>query len=188
MSEPAPNAAPAPRPTQPRPRRRMILLHALIALVLCGGAGLWYYQYVPADVGPAQPIPFSHRFHVATKKISCLMCHSTAAYTDRAGVPPMETCMLCHKRIIVTYPWIQQLREHYDKNEPIPWVHVNNRVPGFVFFSHERHLRSGVDCGKCHGDVADMDRVYMKDQFTMGFCVQCHRDNNISHDCLTCHR
>jgi hypothetical protein len=22
----------------------------------------------------------------------------------------------------------------------------------------------------------------------MGFCVDCHRENNITHDCFTCHR
>ncbi len=149
---------------------------------------LAYYYYFPTELGPAQPIPFSHRFHVDTKKLSCLMCHSGAVNTDRAGVPPLETCMLCHKRIIVTNPWIQSLREHYDAGVPIEWVHANNRVPEFVYFSHQRHVRSGIDCGTCHGDVAHMDRVYTPIRIQMGFCVQCHRDNNFSHDCLVCHR
>jgi hypothetical protein len=33
-----------------------------------------------------------------------------------------------------------------------------------------------------------MDRVFMKKPFQMGFCVQCHRDTKVSHDCWMCHR
>lgn len=161
---------------------------AVAATILGTTAAIAYLQYYPSDLGPQQPIPFSHHFHVATKDISCFMCHSQAAVQDRAGVPPLETCMLCHKQIIVNYPPIRKLREHYDTARPVEWVHVNNRVPEFVYFSHQRHVRSGIDCGQCHGDVTEMDRIKAPFEFTMGFCVQCHRDNNFSHDCLTCHR
>ncbi|MDQ1257025.1 MAG: hypothetical protein QG656_1626 [Candidatus Hydrogenedentes bacterium] len=141
-----------------------------------------------ACIGTAQPIPFSHRFHVSTKNISCVFCHSGALKTARAGVPPVETCMLCHKRIIVTHPEIVKLKRHYDERQPVPWVRVN-RVSEFVFFNHERHVRAGFDCGRCHGDVAKMDRIVPAVNLNdMGFCVQCHRDEEYSHDCLICHR
>ena len=52
---------------------------------------------------------------------------------------------------------------------------------------HTEVLKS-VDCGACHGDVKGMDRLTQAHEFNMGFCVQCHRDNNVSHDCLMCHR
>jgi predicted CXXCH cytochrome family protein len=107
--------------------------------------------------------------------------------TARAGVPPVEKCMLCHQRILVTYPEIEKLRRHYDEKNPPQWARVNS-LPEFVYFSHERHVRSGADCGQCHGNIRGMDRVYLVQDFTMGFCVQCHRDNGYSHDCYTCHR
>jgi hypothetical protein len=163
-------------------------LLALIAVLLGGAAGLAYFYYYPSQLPKAQPIPFSHHFHVMDKRISCLMCHNGAVKTARSGVPPVETCMLCHKRIIVSYPWIVRLKEYYDQRRPIPWAHVNNRVPEFVYFSHQRHVRVGFDCGRCHGNVAEMDRLFTPVAFQMGFCVQCHRDNNYSVDCLVCHR
>jgi hypothetical protein len=185
----------AEQPVKPDPvaadRRRLFRVGALlgaIALMLSGAMALAYFEYFTSGLGPPQPIPFSHRFHVSTKRVSCMMCHNGAVNTDRAGVPPLETCMLCHKRIIVDYPEIEKLREHYEANRPVRWAHVNNRVPEFVYFSHQRHVRSGIDCGQCHGDIAGMDRVATPQQFQMGFCVQCHRDNNVSHDCYICHR
>lgn len=139
-------------------------------------------------IGTAQPIPFSHRFHVSTKQLSCAFCHSRALHTPHAGVPPVETCMLCHKQIITTHPEIKALRKYYDEKEPVPWVRINS-LNEFAFFSHERHVRAGFDCGRCHGDVASMDRVApVVNLNNMGFCVQCHRDEEYSHDCLICHR
>jgi hypothetical protein len=154
-----------------------------VLVVMVGG----YYDYFPYQIGVAQPIPFSHRFHVTEKGVSCLFCHPGVIDTERAGVPPLETCMLCHKHIITTYPAIEVLAAHYNRAEPVPWVRVNH-VPEFVYFNHERHIRKGFDCSQCHGDVAHMDRVAPSPEITMGFCVQCHRDENFSHDCLVCHR
>ncbi len=144
--------------------------------------------FFTSRTGEAQPIPFSHRFHVGTKQLSCVFCHSGVLKTERAGVPPVETCMLCHKRIIVTHPEIKKLREYFDTGTPVPWVRVN-RLSEFAFFNHQRHVRAGFDCGRCHGDVASMDRVKPAVKLNnMGFCVQCHRDEEFSHDCLICHR
>ena len=67
------------------------------------------------------------------------------------------------------------------------WERVN-WLPEFVYFDHSMHLMRGVDCGHCHGDVSRMDRVAPARKFQMGFCIQCHRDNNVTHDCFVCHR
>lgn len=162
------------------------LLGAVTILTLTVMA-IAYFFYYPSQVGPVQPIPFSHRFHVTQKKISCILCHAGAIDTARAGVPPLETCMLCHQRIAIAYPWIARLREHYFSDTPVQWARVNE-LPEFVYFSHERHVRRAVDCGHCHGNVAQMDRISQVHPFKMGWCVQCHRDNAVSHDCLICHR
>ncbi len=144
--------------------------------------------YFPYRAGVSQPIPFSHRFHVSTKHLSCILCHPGVLTGERAGVPALETCMLCHKRIIVSHPKIQALRELFDKGEPVEWNRVNH-LNEYVFFNHEVHVRAGFDCGRCHGDVAHMDRVAPPVNLNnMGFCVQCHRDEDVSHDCLRCHR
>jgi hypothetical protein len=172
---------------QYKPLFRLAVVVSTIAvlslLIMAMSYGYWYRQ----RIGLSQPIPFSHRIHATEKKISCVFCHSDAIDTDVAGIPPLETCMLCHSKIITHYPQIEELRNYYYSKVPVEWERVNV-LQEFVYFSHQTHIQSGVDCGKCHGDVAQMDRVIMKKPFEMGFCVQCHRDTKVSHDCLMCHR
>ncbi len=163
---------------------------ALAGLIMLTGiaVAVTVLFFFSSRIGVEQPIPFSHRFHVGTKHLSCVFCHSGVLKTERAGVPPVETCMLCHKRIIVTHPQIKKLTEYYESGTPVPWRRVN-RLSEFAYFNHQRHVRAGFDCGRCHGDVASMDRVAPVVKLNnMGFCVQCHRDEEYSHDCLICHR
>ena len=158
----------------------------LILAVL--GTGTWmYHQFHETRIGKEQPIAFSHRIHVEKKDISCLMCHEGATQTSRAGIPPLETCMLCHEKIITNHPEIKKLHEHYNNNEPIYWEKVNE-VPDFVFFNHSLHIFRKIDCGECHGNVKAMDRVKLQQPLEMGFCIECHKDEEASIDCFTCHR
>ncbi len=161
-------------------------LTILAALVLLYTLYLYFFWF-KKEIGFQQPISFSHRIHSTEKSISCVFCHNEAINSNTAGIPPLETCILCHSKIIVHHPQIAQLRENYNKKIPVEWVRVNV-FQEFSYFSHQSHIQSGVDCGKCHGNVAQMDRIVMKTPFEMGFCVQCHRDTKVSHDCLMCHR
>ena len=167
---------------------RWPLAAALTCLMLLVAAALVILDIpYPAGLGPRQPIPFSHRVHVQTKGISCLFCHSEVARSSRAGIPPLETCLLCHQRVIRDYPYIVKLREHFRENRPVVWERVN-WVPEFVYFNHSVHIQRGIDCGKCHGEVSLMDRVVTAHKFEMGFCLGCHRRLQATHDCFTCHR
>ena len=176
-----------PAPGQTRHQRDWVsALLAVAAGALLALTAVLYYR-VPPAVGKPQPIPFSHRLHAGDKQIGCFFCHPGTMTTERAGVPPLQTCMQCHQRIIVDYPPIQDLRRHYLQGIPVEWERVND-VPDFVYFDHEAHIMKGVDCGTCHGNVKAMDRIVPAHDLNMGFCVQCHRDNGVSHDCLICHR
>ena len=109
---------------------------SILVLVLLFGILLVLYDvFYPADLGLRQPIPFSHRVHVHTKQISCLMCHTGVTRSSRAGIPPLQTCLLCHSRIIRTFPYIVQLREHFRQGKPVVWERVN-WLPEFVYFTH----------------------------------------------------
>ena len=141
----------------------------------------------PTGLGPRQPIPFSHRVHAHTKRISCLICHSEVARSSRAGIPPLQTCLLCHQRVIRSYPYIAELRELFREGRPVVWERVN-WVSEFAYFNHSVHIRRGFDCSQCHGEVSLMDRVVTAHKFEMGFCISCHRKNGATHDCFTCHR
>jgi hypothetical protein len=166
---------------------RLAMWLAVTAGAVILGAVWYYYFYDAGRIGPEQPIPFSHRLHTNVKGISCFVCHGGATQGARAGVPPLQTCMLCHKRVIVTHPEIRKLRALYDAGTPVEWNKVYD-VAEYVYFNHEMHIRRQVDCGTCHGNVKEMDRLHEAHELNMGFCVQCHRDNNISHDCFVCHR
>ncbi len=166
---------------------RISLGISLVAGIILVFMSIGYSYYFSSRIGTEQPIPFSHRIHAGEKQIGCVFCHAQAIDTDVAGVPSLETCMLCHSKIIVNYPPIVNLRDSYYNKTPILWNRINI-LQEFVFFSHQAHIQSGVDCGKCHGDVKSMDRINMKKAFQMGFCVQCHRDTRVSYDCLMCHR
>lgn len=146
-----------------------------------------YYSYYQSQAAPRQPIPFSHRIHAGERQISCLICHPGVVDTNRAGVPPLQTCMHCHQHVIIHHPQIEKLTQAYNTNTPVDWVRVND-VPEFVYFSHQRHVQSAIDCAQCHGNVKAMDRVRYVHKFEMGYCMQCHRDYRASHDCSTCHR
>jgi hypothetical protein len=49
------------------------------------------------------------------------------------------------------------------------------------------HLRAQLDCTRCHGNVAGMERLARSVELEMGWCLGCHREHQASIDCWTCH-
>ena len=143
-----------------------------------------FFAIRPAAV---QPIPFPHKVHIA-KKAVCADCHESADKGPVAGIPSVKTCMICHSQIATDKPLIKQVTDYSEKGIEIPW----QRVYGFtreahVRFNHAPHIRAGVACAACHGDVANQTVAERVVDHNMGFCVNCHRSKNASNDCLTCH-
>jgi hypothetical protein len=138
------------------------------------------------NAGPAQPIPFSHRIHATTKQISCFFCHSYASRSSNPGIPSVDKCLLCHKVIATRFAPIHKIQLYDLREKGIPWVRVY-QLPHFVHFTHQAHIAAGRDCGECHGDVKAMDRIRLPRTINMDFCTSCHRKNNASVDCVTCH-
>jgi len=136
---------------------------------------------------PKQPIPFPHKVHLA-KKAVCTDCHESVEKGPVAGIPSVKTCMICHSQIATDHALIKAVASYSDKGVEIPW----QRVYGFthaahVRFNHAPHVRAGVDCATCHGDLANQTVAERAVDHTMGFCVTCHRQKNAPNDCLTCH-
>jgi hypothetical protein len=89
---------------------------------------------------------------------------------------------------------------------PIEWVKVHN-AQDFVAFDHSVHVARGMACETCHGPVGTMERLRQEYDLTMGWCVNCHRENvavpapgiaqpttgrlpdgeHVSTDCAACH-
>ncbi len=147
-----------------------------------------YFPYPELVIGEEQPVHFSHRVHVTDKRIDCRYCHSLAGRSLNAGMPEVSKCLGCHEYIIPNHPEIRKLKGFMERGEPVPWVRVFYN-PDHVYFPHFRHIRRGIACEECHGDVGKEDRLKTK-TFYMGFCLGCHRKPSIhaSVECTACHQ
>jgi Cytochrome c7 and related cytochrome c len=129
------------------------------------------------DVGRPfdQPIPFSHKHHVADDGIDCRYCHTTVETASFAGMPSTQTCMNCHTQVWLQSPVLEPVRQSFSTGQPIRWNRVNN-VPDFVYFDHSIHVQKGVGCSTCHGPIDQMPLTYKTQTFQMSFCLDCHQD------------
>ena len=82
---------------------------------------------------------------------------------------------------------IRKLTGYVGGKRPVEWVRVH-ALPDFIYFSHKRHVKGGVDCRACHGDVGRMKKIQRVSMLTMGWCVSCHKARGASTDCATCHK
>ena len=140
--------------------------------------------FVAATDGPDQPIPFNHRFHAGELQIDCLYCHSGTDASQTGVMPAVDICMGCHRVAGSGLEPIEQLRGMWDSGTLIEWEWVY-KLPEFVQFNHEPHLRNGVECQECHGPVEEMDRIYQWAPLTMGWCLECHRREPADTDVAT---
>lgn len=101
---------------------------------------------------PVQPIAFPHKRHVVDNGIQCQYCHTAAKNSIHGGVPEIQSCMGCHRYVKTDSPEIKLLTEYWKRGEAVPWKKVHDS-PDFVHFNHSRHVRAGVDCTECHGQV-----------------------------------
>lgn len=170
-----------------------ILVVVVAVLIVVAAAACekpqWKAQIVQ-DKSPAQPVQFMHDVHVGIESIPCAYCHYSTSVSEEAGIPPVGTCMGCHRFVAGTTDAfkteIQKLVGFAADSQPVPWSRVYS-VPSFVQFTHKPHVRAGVTCTECHGDVARMVQVSRVTPLTMGWCVKCHRDRGAPDDCATCH-
>lgn len=154
---------------------------ALLALLLLAGVavlGPMIYVRTPYNqergFEVVQPVQFDHRHHVRDDGIACLYCHAGAERSASAGVPATELCMGCHAQIWTKSALLAPVRASFFQNQPLAWSRVHD-LPDFVFFNHSVHVKNGVGCEQCHGDVANMPLPYKVESLTMGFCLDCHQ-------------
>lgn len=169
---------------RPRSGRWAVILLSIAAII--AAAWLIHYGAYPYPVGPEQPLPFSHHIHAGVRQISCLFCHDSADRSKNAGMPEVRKCLLCHNVIITAFEPIQRLHAYFDRKQPVPWARVYD-LPDYAHFNHQMHLAGGIDCGQCHGDVKNMDRIIQAMPMEMGFCIDCHRKYDAPVSCTTCH-
>ena len=70
--------------------------------------------------------------------------------------------------------------EYTGKTSPIVWNKVHN-LPDHVYFNHSQHVTVGkLECQQCHGKIEEMGVVRQYAPLSMGWCINCHRQTEIS--------
>lgn len=144
-------------------------------------------EYFQLQSIPVQPIAFNHRIHLQNG-MQCESCHTGVTEGPDAGIPSVTFCMACHQEVATNNPEIKKLTAYAAKEEDIPWEPVYWFYPSeHVRFWHAPHIRAGVDCQQCHGDMTQQTVAVRTKNLNMNFCISCHRAKGASADCTTCH-
>lgn len=191
----------------------------------------WFGNPLPVlgfDQSPEQPIAFPHIPHADNEPLvdadgnpkmdgngnqltgiglDCTFCHRTVTDTNAAGIPPVETCLTCHRVIGATDSEpLTLLREIGlgDNPSPIQWKRVH-RLPDHVRFVHEPHIRflssnTGVIANRDEAAISAA-LVASGDESVMPslVCSTCHGDVKAQEQvaqveplkmghCVDCHR
>ena len=163
----------------------LILLAGLAVVLIMVGA-------LSKPEAPVQPIEYNHWIHVKKPggpELECSFCHQNADKGPHATIPNVSTCMACHESMETDKPEVQKLASFAEKNQQPPWVRVYwFERSANAYFNHKPHVKAGVECTTCHGQIGDMHRVRREVKQTMGWCIDCHRKEKVSIDCYICHR
>jgi hypothetical protein len=150
----------------------------VIVFIIATIGFFWYYGspgYTDVGYRPTQPVRYNHSLHAGDLGLDCRYCHYDIEYSSVANLPPTQICMNCHKIIGTDNDRLLPVRESWANNIPIQWVRVHS-LPDYAYFNHAAHLRAGVGCSTCHGNIAAMDVVEQKKPLSMGWCLDCHRN------------
>ena len=141
---------------------------------------------------PSQPIAFDHWQHTSKEEgpqLECAACHEHADKSRYAAIPNVSKCMECHESMETEKSEVQKLASISARGEQPPWKRVYwIDKSADVFFTHKPHIRAGVDCSACHGQVNQMHRVRREVEHSMSWCIECHRERKVSVGCSICHR
>lgn len=131
----------------------------------------------------------------------CMNCHrSISEYKGKYIEPGKDREFYTGeiKKIYQHVGWDEDKQAYTGKTEPVEWTRIHN-MPDFVYFNHSQHVVAGeqaiingfnakqkdaankidVVCKACHGKIDTMNVVQMANNFTMGWCIECHRTTEV---------
>ena len=129
----------------------------------------------------------------------CMNCHRNISEYNGAYMEPGKDKAFYDGEIQKIYAatgWDPESQSYKNKPQPVEWVRIHN-MPDFVYFNHAQHVVAGeqaiisshnkknpndqidVVCKACHGKVDTMNVVQMANDFTMGWCIECHRTTEV---------
>ncbi|RPJ52181.1 MAG: cytochrome C [Chloroflexi bacterium] len=171
-----------------QPLARIIIV--LVLVIILGGAAT---AVVMSQSVPEQPIEFPHNLHVGFG-VQCRYCHPGVDWGPTAGLPTTDKCWGCHQQVNKRKPdssRLQKLASYAENKEEIPWVPVFIQ-PDFVHFNHNGHIKAGLACETCHGNIASQTVAQPIPRQNMGWCLGCHQQMRPEEwerlsDCSLCH-
>lgn len=83
--------------------------------------------------------------------------------------------MTCHSQVWTDAPILEPVRESYRTGVPLQWIRVHD-LPDFVYFNHSIHVKKGMGCTTCHGQIDEMPLTRQVNTLFMGWCLDCHRN------------
>ena len=171
------------------PSGKLVILVLVPVIALFGL--LIYLSFQLRGQGVVQPVEYSHKVHIETAGMTCTDCHIYADKAASATIPNIDVCQTCHADEPVSKsPEELKVINHVKEEKEIPWRQIY-KVPDHVYFSHRRHVVDGaVECSECHGAVAEAAGpvTYQIIPVTMENCLNCHKQREVTTDCLACHR
>ncbi|MDF2934131.1 MAG: quinol:cytochrome oxidoreductase [Chryseobacterium sp.] len=129
----------------------------------------------------------------------CMNCHRTISEYNGKYIEPGKDKAFYDGEIQKIYAatgWDPAKQQYTGKTTPVEWTRIHN-MPDFVYFNHSQHVVAGeqaiinsfnkknpdnkidVVCKACHGKIDTMNVVQMANDFTMGWCIECHRTTEI---------
>lgn len=130
----------------------------------------------------------------------CMNCHRTISeYNAEHYMEPGKDKAFYDGEIQKIYAatgWDPAKQQYTGKTQPVEWTRIHN-MPDFVYFNHAQHVVAGeqaiinsfnkknpnnkidVVCKACHGKIDTMNVVQMANDFTMGWCIECHRTTEV---------
>ena len=129
----------------------------------------------------------------------CMNCHrAISEYNGKYLEPGKDKAFYDGEiqKIYAATGWDSEKQQYTGKTTPVEWTRIHN-MPDFVYFNHAQHVVAGeqaiissfnkknpdnkidVVCKACHGKIDTMNVVQMANDFTMGWCIECHRTTEI---------
>lgn len=129
----------------------------------------------------------------------CMNCHrNISEYKGKYMEPGKDKAFYDAEiqKIYAATGWDPAKQAYTGKSQPVEWVRIHN-MPDFVYFNHSQHVVAGeqaiitahnkknpqnqidVVCKACHGKIDTMNVVQMANDFTMGWCIECHRTTEV---------
>ena len=134
------------------------------------------------DELPAIP----HKLHVG-RGIECSGCHSPDDAEGDPKIPQREVCDTCHDE---PAKLSAGAAAYFAKvTQPDGTTKFPNRMKTRdVTQEHVKHVKAGIACTECHGEISDAPFVRAKPVTRMERCITCHTERAKPVTCITCHK